>query len=163
MGIIEKKITKKLSVEEKGKERIEREEKKKKQEKKILAEKKHGSITTDDDSSVRTAKSIMMDDDQSISNAEALNALRYELMKMQKELLRRRVLDPRHYGVHSVDVTVVQQRQEARDAERLAATVLSQQVHCRTNSLVHSITIEQDKSLTEVYALALCLTCALTH
>jgi hypothetical protein len=34
---------------------------------------------------------------------DALSSVRYELNKMQQELLRRQVLDPRHYAVNSVD------------------------------------------------------------
>lgn len=36
-------------------------------------------------------------------NMDILSSVRYELNKMQQELLRRRVLDPRHYAITSVD------------------------------------------------------------
>ncbi len=36
---------------------------------------------------------------------ETLSSVRYELVKLQQELLRRRVLDPRHYKAVSVDTT----------------------------------------------------------
>lgn len=38
-----------------------------------------------------------------LADQDTISALRYELMKMQRELLRRKVLDPRHYNAVSVD------------------------------------------------------------
>lgn len=43
------------------------------------------------------------DDSYQPGNFDALSSVRYELNKMQQELLRRQVLDPRHYTVTSVD------------------------------------------------------------
>ncbi len=37
------------------------------------------------------------------TSMDALSSVRYELNKMQQELLRRQVLDPRHYAINSVD------------------------------------------------------------
>lgn len=47
-----------------------------------------------------------LSDDLQPMDSEAVAALRYEFMKMQKELLRRKVLDPRHYNAVSIDTTV---------------------------------------------------------
>ena len=56
-------------------------------------------------------------DDELVTEDDTVTSLRYELVKMQQELLRRKVLDPRHYNIASVDkhslqshgVTVVDQ------------------------------------------------------
>ena len=47
-------------------------------------------------------------DELSVADADTINALRYELMKMQRELLRRKVLDPRHYNALSLDESAKQ-------------------------------------------------------
>jgi hypothetical protein len=44
------------------------------------------------------------------SNVDAISSVRYELNKIQQELLRRQVLDPRHYAVNSVDAIQHAQR-----------------------------------------------------
>ena len=44
-----------------------------------------------------------------VTDENTLTSLRYELVKMQQELLRRRVLDPRHYRVASVDMASLEQ------------------------------------------------------
>lgn len=44
-----------------------------------------------------------------VTDENTLTSLRYELVKMQQELLRRKVLDPRHYRVASVDVASLEQ------------------------------------------------------
>lgn len=46
------------------------------------------------------------DDTAGISTMESLNSVRYELTKIQQELLRKQVLDPRHYTLNSVDSIV---------------------------------------------------------
>jgi hypothetical protein len=43
------------------------------------------------------------DDAAGISTMESLNSVRYELTKIQQELLRKQVLDPRHYSLNSID------------------------------------------------------------
>ena len=43
------------------------------------------------------------DEDDALTEDEKITSLRYELVKMQQELLRRQVLDPRYYDVASMD------------------------------------------------------------
>jgi hypothetical protein len=43
------------------------------------------------------------DEEGKAVTVESLSSIRYELQKMQQELLRRQVLDPRHYNITSVD------------------------------------------------------------
>jgi hypothetical protein len=91
----EKSITKVLTVAEK-----------------IHQEEKREAIRKKNDKVRKRLPDIMdttkLSDDLQLMDSEAVAALRYEFMKMQKELLRRKVLDPRHYNAVSIDTTVKQ-------------------------------------------------------
>lgn len=52
-----------------------------------------------------------------------LNAIRYELIKMQQELLRRKILDPRHYKAASIDSNeVLEQKKQANPTKATASS-----------------------------------------
>ena len=52
-----------------------------------------------------------------------LNAIRYELIKMQQELLRRKILDPRHYKAASIDSQeLLQQQKQANPTKETASS-----------------------------------------
>jgi hypothetical protein len=53
--------------------------------------------------------------DIDVLEPETLSSVRYELVKLQQELMRRKVLDPRHYAALSVDTLVPHRDKETQD------------------------------------------------
>lgn len=50
-----------------------------------------------------------------VAEPETLSSVRYELVKMQQELIRRKVLDPHHYAALSVDTLIPQREKETQN------------------------------------------------
>jgi len=50
------------------------------------------------------------DDENGVIESETISSMRYELSKLQKELLNRKVLDPRHYNASSLDKVTAERR-----------------------------------------------------
>lgn len=50
------------------------------------------------------------DDENGVIESETVSSMRYELSKLQKELLNRKVLDPRHYNASSLDKVTAERR-----------------------------------------------------
>ena len=117
-------------------------------------------------------------DDELVTEDDTVTSLRYELVKMQQELLRRKVLDPRHYNIASVDrhslqnhgVTVVDQdnghnpmgnRKKKMPPRSVCVPVRLCMCVCVSLSL--SLFISLNLSNTLSYTLTLTPTQSLTH
>ena len=50
-----------------------------------------------------------------VTEPETLSSVRYELVKMQQELIRRKVLDPHHYAALSVDTLIPLREKETQN------------------------------------------------
>jgi len=86
----------------KPKKRKETDKEKKKRQKEEMNEKINSEVLR-----ILKAEGIVKNtgtDDELVTENDTVTSLRYELVKMQQELLRRKVLDPRHYKIASVDM-----------------------------------------------------------
>ena len=91
-----------LLAARKPKKRKETEKEKKKRQKEELNAKINSEVLR-----ILKAEGIVKNggtDDELVTEDDTVTSLRYELVKMQQELLRRKVLDPRHYKIASVDM-----------------------------------------------------------
>eukprot|EP01038_Epipyxis_sp_PR26KG_P005939 gene5939-8187_t len=89
-----------------------------------------GLSTTNNNSNIKVNRSV----DENDQFPDTLSSMRYELFKMQQELLRRQILDPRHYNVNSVDITSFENR---------GLTVVKEQDHNNIDNYHHQANNKQ--------------------